>query len=69
MNRQLKTVDQAKRKELWDEVQQIMSEQVPLVYLVTPNSYAGLKNKWRNVEIPSTGSLIWNLDELYTLEP
>ena len=67
MRMQLTTLDQAKRKEYFDEVQLIMSRQVPFIYLVTPNSYVGIKNKWQNIEVPKLGSLIWNLDELWAL--
>lgn len=62
---QLKTLDEDLRREYWGEVQQIMSEQVPFIYLVTPNAYVGLKNRWQNVEIPTIGSVIWNLDEIW----
>ncbi len=68
MQLQLKTLDEKKRKEYFDEVQYLMTENVPFIYLVTPNSYVGLKNKWQNIEIPKIGSLIWNLDELWALE-
>lgn len=67
MQMQVTTLDQAKRKEYFNEVQLIMSRQVPFIYLVTPNSYVGIKNKWQNIEVPKMGSLIWNLDELWAL--
>ena len=67
MRLQVTTLDQAKRKEYFDEVQLIMSRQVPFIYLVTPNSYVGIKNRWQNIEVPKLGSLIWNLDELWAL--
>lgn len=62
---QLKTIDDEERMRAWGEVQRIMSEQVPFIYLVTPNGFVGLKNRWRNVEIPAVGSVIWNLDEIW----
>lgn len=62
---QLKTLDEDLRKQYWSEVQRIMSRQTPFIYLVTPTAYVGLKNRWRNVEIPPTGSVIWNLDEIW----
>ncbi len=65
MLRQLKTLDFEERFAAWAEVQQIMSEQVPFIYLVTPNAYAGLKNRWNNVEIPTMGSVVWNIDEIW----
>ncbi|MCS7064532.1 MAG: ABC transporter substrate-binding protein [Methylacidiphilales bacterium] len=66
MEAQLKTLDQAQRKAYYDEVQLIMSEQLPFIYLVTPNTYFGIKNRWANVQLPpSTGSPEWNLEAFY----
>ncbi|QSR85847.1 ABC transporter substrate-binding protein [Methylacidimicrobium sp. B4] len=62
---QLTTLDETVRKRDWDEVQQILSEEVPYIYLVTPNIYAGLRDKWRNVQIPKIGSVVWNLEEVW----
>src|SRR5690606_4974544 len=66
---QLKTLDYEKRREYWFRVQQIMSEQVPYIYLVTPSTYVGIKNRWQNLNLPSLGSPIWNLDTLWSLAP
>jgi peptide/nickel transport system substrate-binding protein len=63
---QLRTLDEAQRKKYYDEVQLIMSEQCPLIYLITPNSYAGLRHKWQNVQIPKLGSLLWNKEQIWT---
>lgn len=65
MRKQLKTLDLAERKKCWFEVQRIMSEQVPFIYLITPNAYEGVKNRWENVRIPKAGGIVWNLDEYY----
>jgi len=65
MKQQLTTLDEQKRKAYYNEVQQIMSEQLPLIYLITPNAYTGMKNKWQNVSIPKIGSAIWNLEALW----
>lgn len=35
------------------------------LFLVTPMSYSGVSEKWRNVRVPPVGSVIWNIDELY----
>ncbi len=66
---QLKTLDVEERRGHWFEVQRIMSEQVPYIYLVTPNTYVGIKNRWKNLDLPSLGSPIWNLDTLWSLAP
>ena len=60
-----RTFDSDKRVKYVQRMQGIFSEQVPLLYLLTPHEYTGLKDKWQNVRIPSMGSAIWNIDELY----
>ncbi|MBC2594815.1 ABC transporter substrate-binding protein [Ruficoccus amylovorans] len=65
---QERTFDEAERVKIFGEIQAILAEEVPLLYLVTPYSYSGIKNKWNNVVVPPSGSLVWNLDELWTEE-
>ncbi len=65
MQMQLRTLDEDERREYFNEVQRIMSEQMPLIYLITPNIYEGLRNRWNNIDPPNMGSLIWNLDEIW----
>ncbi len=67
MDEQHKTLDFAKRKALFDEVQQIMSSQVPLIYTVSPISYVAVRNEIANLR-PSVLSyyrVSWNAEELY----
>ena len=66
---QLKTLDESKRREYYNQVQEIMSEQLPFIYLVTPNAYGGLKNRWQNLNIPTQGSMLWNFDVIWTEAP
>ena len=60
-----RTFDPQERVEHVHRMQAIFSEQVSLLYLLAPHEYTGLKDKWRNVRIPSMGSAMWNIDELY----
>ncbi len=69
MSQQLRTLDLQKRQAAYFEVQRIMSEQLPLIYLITPNAYVGIKNRWKNLEIPRVGSVLWNLDCVWTDQP
>ncbi|MEN9574139.1 MAG: ABC-type dipeptide transport system, periplasmic component [Verrucomicrobiota bacterium] len=67
MDEQHKTLDFAKRKALFDEVQVIMSTQVPLIYTVSPISYVAVRNELANLR-PSPLSyyrISWNAEELY----
>lgn len=68
VNASERTFDMEERIRGMNRMQEIFSEQLPLVYLVTPNAYAGLKNKWQNVRVPAMGSIVWNIDELYLEE-
>lgn len=69
MDLQEQELDEDKRIALIHEKQRILTEQSPLIFLVNPLSYSGIKNRWHNVEIPPLGSVIWNLDELWTDQP
>jgi peptide/nickel transport system substrate-binding protein len=40
------TIDPVRAKAYWDEFQQIILEQCPLVYLVRPRSFVALRNRW-----------------------
>ena len=46
-------------------VQEILSDELPLLYGFTPHSFVGIKNKWKNIYIPSSGSILWNIDEIW----
>lgn len=57
--------DEAKRIRLIYQMQDIFAEELPLIFLVTPTEFMGLKNHWQGVRPPPIGSLLWNLDELW----
>jgi len=57
------------RVKLMHEVQAILAEQAPMLYLIAPEGYAGVKNRWKNIIIPPAGSITWNIDEIWTPEP
>ncbi len=59
------TLDENLRRKYIFEMQDIFAEELPLLFLVTPLTYSGIQTKWRNVKVPPTGSIIWNLEELY----
>jgi len=66
MQQQMVTLDYAKRKQLYDRVQQLISENVPFIFLATPNILAGADARVGNFHPalldPYT---LWNADELY----
>jgi peptide/nickel transport system substrate-binding protein len=57
--------DETKRKQIYDQFQQIMYDQVPFVYLVTPMTIIGARNTLQNYQ-PT--QLSQNIDGLHNLE-
>ena len=45
------TLDPVKSKEIYDEYQRILLEQVPLTYIVYPISFRAYRNKWGNMYV------------------
>jgi peptide/nickel transport system substrate-binding protein len=66
MQKQLITLDYAKRKHLYDRVQEIVSEQLPVICLVSPNILVGAANRVGNfrpaILVPYA---LWNIEQLY----
>ncbi len=67
MNDQMQTLDENQRKKDYDEVQEIIAEQQPLVFTITPNTYAAINPKIGNVRatVLSDSPATWNAEELY----
>ncbi len=63
MDAQEQALEFTDRKQYVDEIQAIFSEQLPLIFLLTPNAYVGVQNRWQNVRIPVLGAADWNIDE------
>lgn len=59
------TVETEKRKEYYDEFQEIIAEKLPLIYTVTPNSIYAVRESLKNTEITAYGGVLWNIHELY----
>lgn len=60
-------MNETKRRAMYDRWQQIVGEQQPLVYTVTPDSLYALRNKYGNVKNTPGTPLDWNTDEWYDL--
>lgn len=67
---QMSIADFAARKKKFDEVQIILSEQLPMIYTVSPISYAGTRTNLGNIRPSAHTSyrLSWNLEELYWMK-
>jgi peptide/nickel transport system substrate-binding protein len=61
-------LDESRRIELIHQMQHVFAEAVPLIYTVVPLTYAGVRNHWRNIQVPPVGSLLWNIDEIWSPE-
>ncbi|HEY1790993.1 MAG TPA: ABC transporter substrate-binding protein [Verrucomicrobiae bacterium] len=61
------TLDLDLRKKDFDQVQEILSEQVPMIYTVTPKYYAAVRSTVGNVRCTplSFYQATWNAEELY----
>lgn len=70
MLQQLTETDRTERKRLFDRVQTILAEQVPLVFLVSPNVLVGADRELGNFE-PAVlePSVLWNADRLFWKSP
>ena len=66
MQEQLVTLDYAKRKRLYDRVQEIVAEDLPVICLVSPNILVGAANRVGNfrpgILVPYA---LWNVEQLY----
>ena len=66
MRRQMNVTQYAERKRLYDRVQELMAEKLPLIYLASPSILVGAKANLGNFEPavldPYT---LWNVEELY----
>ena len=66
MQRQLVTRDHAARKRMFDRVQEILSEQEPMVALVTPDVLVGARRELANFR-PAIlePNALWNIEQLF----
>lgn len=57
--------DVERRKAYFFEVQSILAEQQPLIFLVSPKDYAGYRNRWQNIDPTPLGGVSWNMESLW----
>jgi peptide/nickel transport system substrate-binding protein len=67
MQAQLHTLDFTARKKDFDEVQVILAEELPMIYTVSPFTYAMIRANVANLRpaVLTPYHLTWNLEELY----
>jgi len=70
MQRQLVTLDGTARKRLYDRVQELMVENLPMIPLVSPNVLVGAKSDLGNYRPAILDpQILWNVDELFWRTP
>ncbi len=62
------TLDQAKRKQIYDRWQVIVAEQLPLIYTVVSEQLSAVRNRFGNLKPNSLGGILWNIEEIYDLK-
>ena len=53
------------RKRYFNEVQAILAEQQPLIFLVSPKDFVGYRNRWQNIAPTALGGVTWNMESLW----
>jgi peptide/nickel transport system substrate-binding protein len=70
MQQQMVTLDYAKRKQLYDRAQQLIADNLPFIFLGTPNILASASSRVGNFHpVALDPYTLWNADELYVRDP
>jgi len=71
MEAQMRTLDFAERKKLFDEVQAILAEELPMIYTVSPFHFAAVRPDLANARpsVLTPYRVTWNVQELYFKKP
>ena len=66
MKQQMITLDPKRRKQLYDRVQELVAEQLPVIPLVSPNILAAAKTSLGNVRPAILNDyLLWNAEQIF----
>jgi peptide/nickel transport system substrate-binding protein len=61
-------LNEAKRKAIYGEAQQIIQEKLPFFTLITPLSFSAVRDRIQNVKYSPLGGALWNIHELKIAE-
>ncbi|MCF7907298.1 MAG: ABC transporter substrate-binding protein [Candidatus Omnitrophica bacterium] len=64
-NQGVQELDREKRKVFYDRWQEIVAEELPLIYTVLPSSIFAVRNKFGNLNPTPYGGAFHNLEEIY----
>lgn len=62
------TFDEAKRKDIYAQFQQIAQEQLPFIHLVNKLSFEAVRDRVQNVKFSPLGGAFWNVYEIKVAE-
>ena len=57
-------LDEKKRKQLYTKAEQIVTEQLPFIYMVIPLEFEAIRNRVKGIKYGQLGGGFWNLYEL-----
>lgn len=60
-------LDEAKRKAIYAETQQLTQEYLPVIYLVNPLSLSAIRDKFSGIKYSALGGGFWNIHEIHEL--
>ena len=58
-------LDFSKRKQLYDEYQQLVYDEKPIIYLYSPIRISAVRNKFDNIYPTELGGVLHNIEEIY----
>lgn len=61
-------LDPKKRKAIYAEIQALVEEKVPFIYLVNPLALGAVRNDIQTIQYSALGGAFWNLEELKIVE-
>jgi peptide/nickel transport system substrate-binding protein len=61
-------LNETKRKAIYGEAQQLAQEYLPFIYMITPISFAAVRDRIQNVKYSPLGGALWNIHELKIAE-
>jgi peptide/nickel transport system substrate-binding protein len=59
------TIDQNRRRAYYNQYQEIIAEQVPVVYTAIPNAYVAVRNRFGNIKFTAFGGPFWNFPVVF----
>ncbi|MBP0012752.1 MAG: ABC transporter substrate-binding protein [Roseofilum sp. SBFL] len=61
-------LEESKRRQIYGEVQQLVKENLPYIYLVNQLSMTAVRDRIQPIQYSALGGALWNLDELQIVD-